>query len=1064
MKISEISIKRSSIVVVVFTLLVSLGIFSYSKLNYELIPDMSMGVITVATVYPGASPTEVEYSVTKKVEDAVSSIENIKKISSQSFENYSVVVIELIYGSDVKTALDDAQRKVDQIVKDLPDDCDPPALSKFAISDFPIINAGVSADMPATEFYDLIKNRVKPELSQIPGMAQVKMLGGDEREISVNIDAEKLEVYNLSISQVVQIINSSNLDFPTGKVKSEQGQTLIRLAGKFKNIDELNNLVIINSPNGAPVKLKDIGEVVDSHKETQVLVRANSKNSIGLLMIKQTDANAVEVSAKAKEVISKLEKQFADVNLSFNITKDTSIFTMDAADAVMHDLILAIILVALVMMLFLHSLRNAVIVMISIPASLIATFTIMYLAGFSLNLLTLLGLSLVVGILVDDAIVVIENIHSHLEKGKNAINATYDAIKEIGTTVISITLVIVVVFVPIAMTTGVVSDMLRQFSITVAFATLMSLFVSFTLVGLLSSRFTKLEHLNTKSFVGKFIKAFEGYINKFQSWIIGILKWSLNHKIVTLSLTVALFVISVALLPMGYIGAEFVNGGDNGEFTLEFELPKNATVEQTNMATRQAEDYLLSMPEVVNVFSIVGSTSKAKEGQTTAYKSEISVKLVDAKKRDLSSEIISQQVKVDLEEKVSGIKIRAGAGKLVGGGISPQIKMVLQGNDFNKLMEQAKLVIAEVEKVPGTTQVKTSVDDGNPEIRVEVDREKMASLGLNLGTVGLTLQSAFNGNDNAKFRLGSEEYDIKIRFDAFDRQNIDDISNVNFINNKGKLIKLKQFARIYQATGPSQLDRRDRLAAVTVECFVVGRPTGSVGNDIKDRINAAPNLKEINILYEGDLENQADAFGTLGFALMASIFLVYLIMIALYNSYVYPFVVLFSIPLAIIGALFALALTKQTLNIFSILGIIMLIGLVAKNAILVVDFTNHLKATGIKVKQALIQATASRFRPILMTTLAMVFGMLPIALASGPGAEWKNGLAWALIGGLISSMFLTLVVVPVIYYIFDRILHKLGLGKQKQIVIDAVDNANIIPHTTHDIINERVLETTNNFN
>lgn len=1039
MKISEISIKRSSLVVVVFVLLTSLGIFSYSKLNYELVPDMSIGVITVATIYPGASPTEVEYSVTKKVEDAVASLENIKKISSQSFENYSVVIIELIYGSDVKTALDDAQRKVDKILKDLPDDCESPSLSKFAMSDLPIMNIGVSANMPVTEFFDLIKNRVKPELSQTQGLAQVKMLGGDEREISVNIDAEKLEVYNLSISHVVQIINASNLDFPTGKVKSEAGQTLIRLAGKLKDAEELKNLVIINSSNGAPVKLKDIGEVVDSHKETEVLVRANGKNSIGLLLIKQSDANAVEVSKKTKDIISKLEAKHKDVDLKFNITKDTSIFTMDAADAVMHDLILAIILVALVMLLFLHSLRNAIIVMISIPASLIATFTIMYLAGFSLNLLTMLGLSLVVGILVDDAIVVIENIHSHLEKGKNAVNATYDAIKEIGATVTSITLVIVVVFVPIAMTTGVVSDMLRQFSITVAFATLMSLFVSFTLVGLLSSRFTKLEHFNKNSFAGKFIGVFEGYINKFQNWIVGIMKWSLNHKIITLVLTIALFFGSIALIPMGYIGAEFVDGGDNGEFFLEFELPKNATVEQTNMATRKAENYLFSLPEVENVFAIIGTTSKAQEGQTTAYKSEISVKLVDAKKRDFSSEVISQKVKVALEEKISGLKVKAAAGKLIGGGIDPQIKIVLQGADFNKLMEQAKTVIAEVEQVQGTTQVKTSVDDGNPEIKIEVNREKMASLGLNLGTVGMTLQTAFNGNDKAKLRVGAEEYDIKIRFDAFDRKNISDIQNVNFQNNKGQLIKLKQFANIFEGTGPSQLDRRDRMASVTVECFVLGRSVGTVGDEIKERVSKVQELKDVNILYEGELEKQSDAFGTLGFALLASIFLVYLIMIALYDSYVYPFVVLFSIPLAIIGALFALALTKQTLNIFSILGIIMLIGLVAKNAILVVDFTNQLKKEGLKVREALIKATQMRFRPILMTTLAMVIGMLPIALAIGPGAEWKNGLAWALIGGLISSMFLTLVVVPVVYYIFDRILAKFGLDKQKIIKINSVD-------------------------
>ncbi|QHL89269.1 MMPL family transporter [Nibribacter ruber] len=1033
MNITKLSIQRSTLVVVVFTVLTLLGVVSYNSLNYELLPKFSPPVLTITTLYPGASPNEVENSVTKEIEDALSALENVKEMKGTSLESFSIITIQLNQGTNVDLSLQDAQRKINAILARLPEDADPPTLNKFDFDDLPIIKMGATANMPATQFFDLIENKIKPELSRVPGMAQIKILGGSEREIKVNIQADKLEAYGISILQVQQKIKNSNLDFPTGRIKNENGQTQLRLAGKYQNLDQLRNLVIKDDQNGV-VRLSDLAEVQDTQKDTDVLSRINSKPSVGITIQKQSDANAVEVSAQTKAALANLEKIYANQGLKFNIASDSSDFTLEAADSVIHDLIIAVILVAVVMLLFLHSLRNAVIVMISIPASLVATFIAMYLLGYSLNLMSLLALSLVVGILVDDAIVVIENIYRHMEMGKNPAQAAYDGIKEIMATVTSITLVIVVVFVPIALSTGLVSDILRQFAVVVAIATMISLFVAFTLIPLLASRFSKLEHVSDKNIFGRFILAFERLLDRIIEGFTSTLKWAFNHKFITLGVTFLLLIGSFMLVPFGFIGSEFIPAGDRGEVSLQLELPKNSTVEQTNFATKQVEEYLRTIPEVKRVFTTVGTTASSQQGQTSAYQSELSVALVDVKERTFSTQQFSRQAKADIESKLPNVEVSPVPVGLVGNAQAP-IQVVLSGSNIDTLIAFSKRVTQVVESVPGTVDVEVSVEGGNPEIEVIVDRDKMASVGMSLESVGAGMQMAFSGNTDATFRSGTEDYDINIRLDEFDRRNVTDIANLSFVNNQGKLVRLGQFAEIKQSTGPSQLERTNRVTSLNVNSQVIGRPSGSVGADIQAKMAEVKVPNGVTIDYAGDLKNQSEGFGTLGIALLASIIFVYLIMVALYDSYVYPLVVLFSIPLAIIGALLALALAAQSLSIFSILGIIMMIGLVAKNAIMVVDFTNQMKKEGHHVKDALLEAVRIRFRPILMTTLAMVIGMLPIALAGGSVAATKNGLAWALIGGLSSSMFLTLIVVPIIYYGFDRILAKFGWDKTTEIVL-----------------------------
>jgi HAE1 family hydrophobic/amphiphilic exporter-1 len=1042
MKLTEISIKRPSLVIVVFTVLTLMGLLSYFSLSYELLPKFSNNVVSISTIYPGASPSEVENTVTKKIEDAVSSMENIKKLNAVSYESLSVVTITLNDKANVDLSLNEAQRKVNSILADLPVDVKTPSLNKFSLDDLPVITMSASAKMDDAAFYDLIDKRIAPIISRVTGVAQVNLVGGQEREIEVSLDAGKLQGYGLSVLQVQQSILTSNLDFPTGSVKTQDQDILIRLSGKYKDVNELRNLVVSNGKDGAQIRLGDIADVRDAQKEVEKLARIDRKGAIAIQIIKQSDANAVEVSKGVHKAIDKLMQDYKSNELKIIIANDSSIFTLESADAVIHDLVLAIILVAFVMLFFLHSIRNALIVMVSIPASLIATFIGMSLLGYTLNLMSLLGLSLVVGILVDDAIVVLENIYRHMEMGKNKVRAAYDATSEIGFTVVSITLVIVVVFFPIAISTGLVSNILRQFCVVVIIATLLSLFSSFTIVPLLSSRFGKLEKIEGKNIFGKFILWFESQLRRFTIWITSILTWSLANKGKTILLVVVLFLGSCGLIPAGYIGTEFFPKSDKGEFLVQIELPKDASIEQTNLITQKAEAFLTKKPEIIQLITTVGQSSGDFGGtQATAYKSEINVKLVERDKRADNSSIYATKVSRELAKYLVGAKVKTVPISILGIAENAPIELVVMGSDLDSAMKYAEGAKAVLAQIKGSAELKLSVEGGSPEINVQVDRDKMAALGLTLQTVGATMQTAYSGNTDGKFRKGEYEYDINIRYQDFDRKNIEDVRNLIFVNAEGKQVKLSQFATIKEGSGPSQLERRDKSTSVSVRAQSIGRPTGTIVAEFQQQLldlEKSGKLRKpvgVSYVWAGDAENQGDGFGTLGIALLASIILVYLIMVALYDSFVYPFVVMFSIPLSVIGALLALALTNNALNIFTILGLIMLIGLVAKNAIILVDFTNQMKAEGKTTHEALILANHARLRPILMTTIAMVIGMMPIALASGAGAEWKNGLAWVIIGGLLSSLFLTLIVVPVMYQIFDRMLDRFGFNK-KGITID----------------------------
>ena len=1042
MNITKLSVNRPTLVVVVFTILVFLGLAGYKSLNSELMPPMTAPAFMIMTAYPGASPSEVETGVTKKLEDAITSVQNIEHIQSTSLEGVCVLGISMKQNANIDIAVQDAQRCINAVKSSLPAGVLDPVVSKISMGDFPVMNIGATSAMSNTEFYDLLKYKIQPELARIKGVGEIAIIGGSEREIRVNLDAQKLEAFNLSSQQVLQAIQSSNMDFPTGKIKNNDTQMVIRLSAKMKNIRDIENVVVSVDDKGSKVRVRDLGEVLDLAKEQTMLARINGKNSVGLSIKKQTDANTVEVCHSVNRKLAEMETTYKGHKLHFEVPFDSSVFTEKATDSVKEDLMFAILLVSLVMLVFLHGLRNAFIVMIAIPISIIVSFLGMYLLGYTLNIMTLLAMSLVIGILVDDAIVVLENIYRHMEMGKNRVQATLDGRAEISYTAIAITLVDVVVFLPLGLSKSMLTPILSPFAIVIVITTLLSLLVAFTVVPLLTSRLAKVQHLSKERFTGRFFLWFEKQVDAFATVLHTILLKAFRHKAITFGIITALFIGSVMLIPAGLVGTEVFAIGDVGEFIIQVELPNDATLKETNLKVLEIERLLKVKPEIKSVFTTVGSTNEGMQSggiQSNSNKAELDVKLIDKKLRKESSKVFANRIKNMLNASVTGVKVKTALlNPFFGSTDDSPIQVIVKSSNPDSLDVYTRKIKALIEKTPGAVDTKSSLETERNEISVEINKDKMAELGLSLTTVGSVMSTAFSGNTDAKYSDGSYEYDINIVYDEFNRRNLADVSNLTFINHANQQVKLSQFATVAYSDGSSKLERMDRVSSYTIQAQVLGRASGDAGDDIKQQIAAITFPSEVSIYYAGDMEMQDDAFGSLGFAIITAIFLVYLIMVALYESYLYPFVVLFSIPLAIIGAILALALTKATLSIFSMMGMIMLIGLVAKNAILVVDFTNQLKKQGYATTRALLMATRTRLRPVLMTTLSMIIGLLPIALASGAASEWKNGIAWVLIGGLTSSMLLTLVVVPVVYSLMETIKGKVQgwFAKKKDPVLE----------------------------
>lgn len=1021
MSITEISIKRPLLITVIFVTLILFGYICYTTLNYNLLPRFDSNSVSISTTYTGASPDEVQTSVTKPIEDAVAAVEGVDEISSSSQEGVSSVTITLKSGIDSKDAQSDAERKIDQIRASLPEGVDDPVVNRFSSDDVAIMKISVTSSIAGTALYDFIDQQVKPMLTNIPGVAQVDVIGGAKRQVKVLLDNNKLKGYQISFTEVNQAVAYSGATYPAGAIKNDQNRLSIELNAKVKTLDELRQVIVRQNEDGSRVLLADVADILDSEEEPTKLNRINGMTAIGIEVKKQSDANAVNVSTLVRERLKEIQATFASKDFQYEIASDQSIYTLESADAVIHDLFLAVVIVALVMLFFLHSLRSASFVLVAIPSAMVPTFIGMWYFGFSLNLMTLLGLSLVVGILVDDSIVVLENIYRHLEMGKDKRTAAIEGRNEIGFTALAITLVDVVVFLPLSLAGGLIGNILKEYAMVVVFSTLMSLFVAFTLTPMLASRWGKLPHLTPANWWGRLNLGFESLIDQLRDFYTSILRWSLGHKRYIFLLIAVLIIASIALIPAGFLGTSFIPASDRGELNIQIDLASETALKQTNQTVAEIEKIVLTHPEVVSVFSNVGTQQGASMGSSEGSNSnlaEISVVLVGKKERNMSTEEFGKLIREEIGS-IPGIKPTI---KIVGitGNASFDLQIAVKGAQIDSITKAASIVKDIMMKTPGADYVQYSTKEAKRQVSVSVDRDKMARLGVSIGDIGTAVQYAFSGNDNTKFRDNGEEYDIMLALDDADRRTINDLRNLNVYNSRGGVVPLSELADIRETMGYSVLERKGRMNSIQVNAAAVGRPAGTIMSEIQAKLASVKLPEGTFVSLEGMSKNQGDAFESLFLALIVGILLMYLIMVALYESVVYPFVVLFSLPVAIIGAILALALTMNSLNIFSILGLIMSLGLVAKNAILIVDFANQEKARGLSVIESLVAAGRERLRPILMTTLAMIFGMLPMALASGAGSETKNSMSWVIIGGLTSSMIFTLVLVPCVYIVIEH--------------------------------------------
>ena len=1045
MSITEVAIKRPLLITVIFVTLILFGFVSYKGLNYNLLPKFEANVVMVQTTYRGASPEEIQNTITKPLEDAVSAIEGVDQIASTSMEGVSAITVTLKSGTDVNNAQRDAERRIDQIRAGLPEDADDPVVRRFSTDEMPILRMSVNSDLSPGDLYELLDDRVAPILSNVSGVGSVTLIGAQQREIQVVMDNDKLKAYGIGAGQVAQAVAANSSTFPAGNVEGGGDRLSINLDARAGNVDDLRSTVVRENADGSRILLKDIASVTDGLSEATTYNRINGQPGIGLQIVKQSDANAVEVSKGVKARMAQLKTELADTGFNYAIAIDQSLYTLSSANAVMFDLVLAVVIVGFVMLLFLHSLRSSFFVLVALPSAMIPTFILMYAFGFSLNLMTLMALSLVVGILVDDSIVVLENIYRHLEMGKTRWSAALDGRNEIGFTAIAITLVDVVVFLPLALSGGLIGNILREFSLVVVFSTLMSLVVAFTLTPLLASRWGKLEHLTKDTLWGRFSLAFERGVTNLQQWYGGLLEKSLRRKRYVIITVLVLIIGSVALLPAGFVGAAFIPQSDRGEFLVQLETAPGSSISVTDQLTQQAERIILEHPEVVNAFTNVGTQSGQMgggAGSSNANLSEINVKLVPKTERAYSSEQFGLILRDELGT-IPGLKVTVTQTNITGSANTP-IQIAVKGVEMDSLWKAARMIKAITEATPGTDYVQYSTKSPKPEVRVRLDQDRMGAMGFTSTDIGIAVQTAFRGNDLNNYKEGGEEYPINVRLDQADRRDVQSVRDLMVTNTKGATVALSQLADVYETAGSSVLERTDRLNSIKVNSAATGRPSGTIVAEIQAALAKEELPAGVTVQYLGDAKNQGDAFGSLGMALVLGILLVYLIMVALYENALYPFVVLFSIPVSLVGALLALALTMQPLAIFSIVGLIMLLGLVSKNGILIVDFANQLRKEGMGLTEALVEAGKERLRPILMTTVAMVFGMLPIALASGDGAEVKNGMAWVIIGGLTSSLILTLFIVPTMYYIMTRLMERVGgkrFGRKRKLVEERVELA-----------------------
>ena len=1026
MKLPEFSVRRRITITMVFIAILIFGILCLKRLKLDMLPKITPPVISVITFYPGANASDVESNVTKYLEDELTTVNNLDKITSISKDNLSVVNCTFKWGTNLDTASNDVRDKVDLAKPKLPDDVEKSLIFKFSSSSFPIVIAAITATESYPQLYQITDKMIADPLKRVPGVGTVILRAGLERQINVFLHKDKLEAYHISVQRLKALLKAENINLPAGDLKTGRFDYNLRIMGRFRSPDELKSLVI-GEHKGHVLYLRDVATIQDSFKEQIEKAWGDGRTGMVLMIQKQSEANTVEVvdavMAKFKDIQKRIPHDVR-IKIIIDSARDIRNSIRDLSKTVYFGGLLVI----LITLLFLRKFRSSLIIALTIPFSLIIAFIFLYIFGYTINIISIMSLSIAIGMVVDNAIVVLENVMRHIEEGETPRFASVFGASEVGLAISASTLTTVVVFVPLIFVKGISGIIFHQLAAVVTITLLGSLFTSLTLTPMLSAAWLdKADKAPKRNVFSLLFKLGEKVLNFFENLYNAVLSFSLSHRWLIIVIGIIIFGVSMNLLR--FTGSEFIPSMDSGDMEVNFRLKEGTRLEETEKVAKQImKIFEKKIPEMDNYYALVG---QSREGVATAlgfeegsYVGRVGAKLVPKSQRKRSVKEVANAVRKDIE-KIPGIKYLAiqvvsPVEKLFFGGGRKPISLEVLGSNSHTITKVAHQLKAMVEKIPGAVDVTTSERGYRPEIWIRLDRQKASVLGLNMALVADTVRTAFYGNDPTKFRDAGDDYDIFVRLSKNDRRSLKDIGNLTVYAATGKPIKLKNVAVITQKYGPIQIDRKNRQRIITVDADTYRRSMGEVMDDIRKELKTFPVPPGIEIREGSDVEEQQKSFRDLRLLFLLGIVLVFMVMAAQFESFRDPFVIMFSVPFALVGVAWAFFLTHTTLNLMSFIGVIMLIGIVVNNAIVLVDYTNILRKRGIALFEAVRIAGTRRLRPVLMTTFTTIFGMLPMALSHGEGSEAWNPMGITVIGGLMVSTFVTLLIVPVIYTFFTR--------------------------------------------
>lgn len=1011
MNIFRFFVRRPVLTTMLLVLLVVMGFYSYQRLVIEMMPNIEFPVIMVTTVYPGASPAEIESQVTKKIEDEIATIANVKNLTSYSQENVSLVIVEFELETSVDLDAIDVKDKVDAILFDLPDGAEKPIIQKFDIGASAVMEFAVSAPRPLQDVYEVADKVVKERLSRIDGVGEVQVTGKREREIRVEIDPERLRAYGLTLLDVVAFVSMENLNIPAGHITRGATETTLRLIGEFDKPQEIAD-IRLPLRSGGNIPLSEVAEVHDTVEELRESSTYNGQPVIGLSIIKRSDGNTVEVANGVKEALEDLEV-ILDSDIEITITSDSSTFVFDSVNDVLSNIMIGILLTSILLFMFLHDWRQTIVAVISMPVSVIATFMLIEMAGFSVNIMTLMALGISIGTLVTNSIVVIENISRHVKEGMNPYDAAEHGTSEVAVAVLASTLTNIVVFTPIAFMSGIIGRFFLQFGVTVVFATVFSLIISFTMVPMLSARLLRASAVDQKDrkniwtrFTTGWDRWYEGLANGYRS----LLAVFLERRWIPIVLSIVMFFFAIFLF--GFVGGEFMPVIDQNVVIIQLELPAGTSLERTQDVASRIEGRMRAHDEVIGVITKIGG------GQRGVEDAEIVLRLTKGDERETKitdfMNIIRREL-ADLPDASISVLTEGG-----GGGNDADLLLEVLSGDQENLSLVAGQIYEIVRETEGLVEVQSSEKAGKPEIVVRPKRTQLSWRGLNPMTVGMILRTAYEGEEAGVYRESGEEYDIKVKYGELSRKDPAYLSDLPVGMPGGGTVPLSDVVTLQNRTGESEIRHKAKQRMVEITANVA---TGSL-SEARVLIDAEVEKLEIpsgvQVKYGGMAEIQDESFASIQTAMILAIVFIYIVMAGILESFIHPLTVMITLPLGMIGASFGLFFSGQTINIMSLMAMVMLVGIVVNNAILLLDYTRQLREKGMSVTEALLEACPTRLRPIIMANLAIAIGMIPQAM-SGAGAEYRTPMAVVQIGGVLMSAIFTLFVIPVAYSIMDRL-------------------------------------------